>query len=138
MRSFKIFSGLLLSLCCVMTGCYQTHVDQLDKMPTESEASVEEKLAGKKEKLAPAGFKFDAPVRVEAGGEFVSVEAPGYASPTMADVDGDGRVDLVVGQQTEGHMQFFKNVSSASDSPKFAACDWIMTGDQRAVVPGVS
>ena len=143
MRSLKILSALLVSLCCVLTGCYQTYVDNLDKMPADTEASsddssIEEKLTATLPKLPSAGFEFDAPVRIKAGGEFVSVEEPGYASPTMADVDGDGRADLVVGQQTEGHMLFFKNVSSVTDSLKFAACDWIKTGDQRAVVPGVS
>ena len=142
MRSLRLFSVLLASLCCAMLGCESYSVDELSNMETESEStsesSIEEKLTASAPKLASAGFKFETPVRVKAGGEFVSVEAPGYAAPTMADVDGDGRVDLVVGQQTEGHMQFFKNVSSASDLPKFAASDWIKTGDQRAVVPGVT
>lgn len=80
---------------------------------------------------------FEVPVRLKAGGEYVSVEAPGYACPTMADVDSDGKDDLVVGQFNQGHLQFFKNIAVDGQSPKFAAAQWLTTGEERAVVPGV-
>ena len=80
---------------------------------------------------------FETPVRLTAEGEYISVEAPGYACPTMADVDGDGKDDLVVGQFNQGHMQFFKNIAVDGQSPKFAAAQWLTTGEERAVVPGV-
>jgi hypothetical protein len=87
--------------------------------------------------VRPAGFEFEPPVRVKAGDQFVAVEAPGYACPTMADVDGDGKDDLVVGQFNQGHMQFCKNVAETGKAPKFAAAKWITSGNSRAVVPGV-
>lgn len=85
-----------------------------------------------------AGYEFTEPVRLKAGGEFVSVEGPGFACPTMADVDGDNKEDLVVGQFRSGNMQFCKNIGATGAEPKFAAATWVMTGDERAEVPGVS
>ena len=80
---------------------------------------------------------FHPPVRLKAGDDFVSVESPGYACPTVADVDGDGIEDLVVGQFRNGQMQFFKNIASVGQEPQFAKSQWLMTGEERATVPGV-
>jgi hypothetical protein len=41
--------------------------------------------------------QFHAPQRLKAGSEYVKVDAPGYASPSLHDLDGDGKKDLVVG-----------------------------------------
>lgn len=87
--------------------------------------------------LAALDVAFEAPVRLKAGDTFISVESPGWACPTMADVDHDGLDDLVVGQFRNGHMQFCKNVAKVGEAPQFAAAQWIMTGSGRAVVPGV-
>ena len=80
---------------------------------------------------------FESPVRILAGGEAISVEEPGYACPTMADVDGDGLQDLVVGQFSNGNMQFCKNIAAKGEIPRFAAAKWIQSGGARANVPGV-
>ncbi len=91
-----------------------------------------------KPKMAPPSqYMFETPVRIKAGDEYVSVESPGYACPTLADVDGDGLEDLVVGQFNNGSMQFCKNIASPSEPPEFAEAVWIKTGDKRAIVPGV-
>ncbi len=87
--------------------------------------------------VASAGIEFESPIRLKAGDEYVSVEPPGWACPTMADVDQDGLDDLVVGQFSNGHMQFCKNVAKPGEAPQFAAPEWIKTGSDRAVVPGV-
>ena len=50
----------------------------------------------------PQGPQFEAPVRLKAGDAFIQVEAPGYACPSWADVDVDGKKDLVVGQFRKG------------------------------------
>lgn len=81
--------------------------------------------------------QFETPVRLEADGEPIKVEAPGYACPTVADVDGDGKPDLVVGQFNQGHMQFFKNLAGTGEIPRLAAAEWLKTGEERAIVPGV-
>ncbi len=86
----------------------------------------------------PAGYEFEPPVQLMADGEPIAVEAPGFACPTMADVDLDGRRDLVVGQFASGKMHFFKNIAPTGTAPEFAKGEWIMTGDEPATVPGVS
>ena len=89
-------------------------------------------------KLAePSSFTFEAPFQVLADGQPISVEAPGYACPTMADVEGDGLDDLVVGQFNDGKLRFFKNMAASESSPEFAAGEWLLTKDDPAIVPGV-
>ena len=86
---------------------------------------------------SPAGYLFEAPVRLQADGEYIATESPGYACPTVADVDGDGKQDLVVGQFNKGNMLSCKNIAADGQPPEYAAAEWIKTGDERAVVPGV-
>lgn len=88
-------------------------------------------------KVSTRESQFESPVRLEAEGQPIKVESPGYACPTVADVDGDGKSDLVVGQFNQGHMQFFKNLAESGATPKFAAAEWLKTGEERAIVPGV-
>lgn len=81
---------------------------------------------------------FEPPVRLMAGGSPVAVEAPGYACPTMVDLDGDGQPDLIVGQFRGGKMMFYRNIAPPGESPRFEQGRWLMTGDRPAEVPGVS
>ena len=76
---------------------------------------------------------FERPVLLKAGGVPVRVESPGYAAPCWADVDGDGKKDLLVGQFNKGKIRVFKNLGGG----KFAAGDWLKAEGQVAEVPGV-
>jgi hypothetical protein len=42
--------------------------------------------------------EFEAPKLITSEGKPIQVEAPGYAVPCLADLDGDGVRDLLVGQ----------------------------------------
>lgn len=77
--------------------------------------------------------EFERPVKLSAGGAAVRVEAPGYAAPCWADVDGDGKKDLVVGQFHQGKMRVFRNLGDG----QFAAGTWLQAGGKVAEVPGV-
>jgi hypothetical protein len=60
--------------------------------------------------------RFSAPVPVLAGGRAISV-ASRYAHPCVADWDGDGRIDLLVGA-LDGSVVFYRNQGTSS-APQF-------------------
>jgi hypothetical protein len=82
---------------------------------------------------AAAEPRFHPPIRLKAGGVPIRVEAPGYAAPCLADVDGDGKLDLLVGQFRQGKIQVFKGLGGG----KFAAGTWLQADGKTAEVPGV-
>lgn len=59
------------------------------------------------------------PVRIEAGGKPIDT-AIGHAAPFVADFDGDGVRDLLVGQFGDGILWIFRN-EGADAAPKLAA-----------------
>ena len=77
--------------------------------------------------------EFEAPVRLEASGVPVRVESPGYAAPCWADIDGDGKKDLVVGQFNQGKIRVYKSLGDG----KLASGAWLQADGAVAEVPGV-
>lgn len=77
--------------------------------------------------------EFDPPIRLKAGDAAVRVETPGYAAPCWADLDGDGKKELLVGQFNQGKIRVYKHLGSQ----KFAAGDWLKAEGKVAEVPGV-
>ena len=73
------------------------------------------------------------PVRLKAGGVPSASKAPATRRPCWADVDGDGKKDLLVGQFNQGKIRVFKNLGDG----KFAAGVWLQAEGQVAEVPGV-
>ena len=82
---------------------------------------------------AAAEPKFHPPVRLKAGGVPIRVEAPGYAAPCLADLGGNGKLDLLVGQFRQGKIQVFKGRGEG----KFAKGTWLKADGKAAEVPGV-
>jgi hypothetical protein len=76
---------------------------------------------------------FQPPVRLTAGDDEVRVESPGYAAPCLADLDGDGKKELLVGQFQKGKIRVFKHLGEE----KFAPGEWLQAGGEVAQVPGV-
>ena len=81
----------------------------------------------------PQEPRFHAPVRMEADGKPISVEAPGYASPCWADVDGDGNKDLLVGQFHKGKIAVHRGLGDG----KLASRAWFEAGGKLAEFPDV-
>jgi hypothetical protein len=76
---------------------------------------------------------FAPPVRLQADGAAIRVEAPGYACPCWADIDGKGKNDLLVGQFRGGKINVYKSLGDG----KFAAGEWLKAEGKVAEVPGV-
>ena len=73
------------------------------------------------------------PVRLKVGDRFIDAgDVWGHAGPTVADVDGDGLRDLVVGDFS-GKFRFFRNVGS-NRQPRYDKQDYIQAGGQIAEV----
>jgi hypothetical protein len=62
------------------------------------------------------GLIFGTPRRLEAAGKPIKVN--GDAAPTVADWDGDGKLDLIVGAE-DGSVVWYRNVGTAQE-PKLA------------------
>ena len=75
---------------------------------------------------------FGAKQALRAGGKPIHVE--GDAGPLVADWDGDGVPDLLVGQFGEGKLRIYKNVGTAS-APRFDSFTWLKAGDKEARIP---
>jgi hypothetical protein len=77
--------------------------------------------------------EFEPPTRLKAGDAAIRVESPGYAAPGWADIDGDGKKDLLVGQFRQGKIQIYQHLGAA----KFAPGKWLEAEGKVAEVPGV-
>jgi FG-GAP-like repeat len=77
--------------------------------------------------------EFQPPVRLKADGVPVRVEEPGWACPCWADLDGDGKKDLLVGQFHGGKIRVYKNLGDG----KLAAGEWLKADGAVAEIPGV-
>jgi hypothetical protein len=80
-----------------------------------------------------SAVEFESPVRLKAGGKFIRVESPGYACPMWADVDGDGKPELVVGQFAQGKMRMYKHLGKL----KFSDGEWLKADGKVAQIEGV-
>jgi hypothetical protein len=77
--------------------------------------------------------EFQPPVRMKADGVAVRVESPGWACPCWADLDGDGKKDLLVGQFSDGKIRVYRNLGDG----KLAPGEWLKADGGDAQIPGV-
>lgn len=87
--------------------------------------------------LVAGEVKFDAPQKLTAGGKVVEVEQPGYAFPSLADLDGDGVPDLLVGQFNQGKIGVYKGTRSKEGKLSFGERTWLQAEGAVVEIPGV-
>ena len=76
---------------------------------------------------------FEKPVRLQDENGVINVDV-GHAAPFVADIDKDGKPDLLVGQFGKGRLRIYKNVGKP-DKPSFAGFEWMMAEKEIASVP---
>ena len=75
------------------------------------------------------------PVRLEAGGQPINIGGVGHAAPFLADIDGDGKLHLLVGTFSEGQLRIYRNLGT-NRAPKFdAKYDLLLDGKADGTVP---
>jgi hypothetical protein len=76
---------------------------------------------------------FEPPVRLQADGQVIDTgSAWGHSGPCVADLDGDGLEDLIVGDFS-GKFRFYRNVGTANE-PSYEYKGFIQAGDEDALV----
>lgn len=90
-------------------------------------------LVAAQENSSAATPTFSAPVRLAGGQTPIRTEAPGYAAPCWADVTGDGKADLLVGQFNSGRIKIYPGNGRGG----VGEGKWLQAGGAVAEVDGV-
>jgi len=78
--------------------------------------------------------ELSAPVRIDAAGKPIVSGDVGHAAPFVADFDGDGKPDLLVGQFEGGKLTIYRNEGTGRE-PRLASGQPFKTGADLGVVP---
>jgi hypothetical protein len=73
------------------------------------------------------------PVKIVAAGKPIDVEI-GHAAPCVADLLGEGKPQLLVGQFSEGKLRVYANKGSVK-APRFEKFEWFRAGGDVGKVP---
>ena len=81
-----------------------------------------------------SGSELGDPVPLRAGGAQIDVEHSGHAAPCVADFDGDGVKDLLVGEMFQGRLRIYRNLGSNAE-PRFGEFSILLDGTSGGRVP---
>jgi hypothetical protein len=73
------------------------------------------------------------PIQLQAGGQPINVDM-GHAAPFVADLNGDGRMTLLVGQFGDGKLRLYPNIGTKRE-PKFYKFEWFKVDGKVVSVP---
>src|SRR5260370_23121791 len=74
-------------------------------------------------------------VRLEAGGQPINIGGVGHSAPFLADLNGDGKLHLLVGTFSEGQLRIYRNLGT-NKAPKFdAKFNLLLGGKAEGSVP---
>lgn len=90
-------------------------------------------IAHAEDATTPSSKTFHEPSRVLVAGEPIDVEI-GHAAPHIADWNGDGKNDLLVGQFGEGKLRIYLNEGTANE-PKYTTYSYFKADGEDAKVP---
>jgi hypothetical protein len=74
------------------------------------------------------------PVPLTAGDRPIDVEHSGHAAPFVADLDGRGRQDLLVGELFDGRLRIYRNAGTDAE-PRFEKFEWFQAGRELGRIP---
>jgi hypothetical protein len=82
---------------------------------------------------AQSSPELQRPFKVLCGDEPIDTDI-GHAAPFVGDLDGDGLLDLLVGQFGQGQLRIYKNAGSKG-KPKFDGFKLLTAGGTTGTVP---
>jgi hypothetical protein len=74
------------------------------------------------------------PFRLEANGKPIDM-TQGNAAPFVVDFDGDGQVDLLLGQRGDCKLRIYRNLGDNIE-PRLGPSAWFKAGGEEASLPG--
>ena len=77
-------------------------------------------------------FGLEDPVRLNAAGAPIDTEH-GHAAPCLADIDKDGKTDLLVGQFEGGKLRVYLN-KGTTKAPVYGQAEWFQAGGTTGAV----